>query len=281
MRTAVIISGMIRDCEVERLKYLTDFDIYACVWDIKGKFIDDDEASDPYFSTTDIFSMKSRTLDRQKINYDEIYSALCSSGAKNVHLKILDYESTIKTVPVPCQLSTIIRSVSQFYILKRAFEMIDNPEDYDLIARIRIDNNAEFPKITDESIYIDSPCKLYLKSNFAYPDEMVDEITATLRSDGFLHPGIFFGKASAMRKMCSIIDSYSDIFNSHCHDKVASFNTDEAILEIQAMLHGIKIKYILWDEPPYIHKMQYTFNTHINNCVNRLEYLKRINFNII
>jgi len=122
---------------------------------------------------------------------------------------------------LPWHIMSPLRLVSQYYKLKRAFDLVDG--DYDLCVRIRPDVVIhQLPKISLDKIYM---------------NHMVYVECAAI-STGTINEMLYISNMENMRKMCNIYENFDKLWNIHdAYGERMSYKN----LEIEGLLEKVEL----------------------------------------
>lgn len=129
MKIAVLISGQPRNLNNNIIDLLKkqkiDYDVFINYWEAENGIYSDIGCKEcKYIEFLDLKKVKANTI---KIEDD-------------IHQKIINKFNPTK-ISSQKQIKQLTNTQSQFYSIKKAFELIDNPDDYDFIIQTRFDIN--------------------------------------------------------------------------------------------------------------------------------------------
>jgi len=204
MKIAVCYSGAFRtfpkcyEKNHEILSNLGDLDYYISTWELPG------------------YTKVARFDDVLAINGDTIYPDLPQKDfiiteeylKRFLPFKSVDIDSMTHMEEIiephknkPWHIMNPCRLVSQYYKLKKCFELLDNPSEYDLVVRIRPDIRL---KNLPDNISVD---KIYIP-NVVY-------LTEPSIKTGMINEMFYISNLKHMKDICSIYKNFDVLWNQN------------------------------------------------------------------
>ena len=266
MKIALVLSGFVGDAG--HFNYLKDFgkvDIYSCYWDIKGT-LEKFDRNDTVTPTSHYFDMWTTRLF--KLNTDQAFTP-------GPDAKIKVYEDFVKSTRIPPRLWAVGRLASSYvaekrrcFMNKEAYEMIEDPDSYDLIIMANL--GSTLPKITNQ----------FLLAHNNYFSDMTQlappytgkggQIMTVLKENGLMNTDMVFGPPSSMKMYANLYDDFESI-----SDKLWDRTERQYCSSDVNMLHFINNNLLvvsITDED--ISDMDLKYHIHLHMYKSMFEYIK-------
>lgn len=192
MKIAILLPGQTRTYKKCYDNYLSQFenyecDVYSSTWDIQGqvrvktynnefenRYFSSKPTSDVYDELHELYNFKSFEVE----NYDEWLESYLDN--------IIEFKKNHPNVNKSMLTNGIF---AQYYKIKKTFDLIENPNDYDIIVKYRYDIQSE-------------PIELVKNNNYN---------CGILTHETFPTDWYFYGNSSVMSIACNMIDWFSEL----------------------------------------------------------------------